>query len=422
MYVMNPELERLGQQAKVAARQLLKVTTRQKNQAMQFIIEAIMAKEAEILAANQEDLETGREMGLSEALLDRLTLNHKRLQDICDGVSTVIQLPDPVGEDFDSRVLENGLRISKRRIPIGVIGVIYESRPNVTVDIAALCLKSSNAAILRGGKESLQTNRILAEAVTTGCVEGGLPEHAIQLIRSTDRSLVRELMRANDYVDMIIPRGGASLHQFAIENATIPIITGGIGICHLYVDDKADLKKVVPIAVNAKVQKPSVCNALDTLLVHQAVAPTVLPEVARAWAEHGVEIRCEAKAYQILKDYSNVRQAEPGDFDTEFLALIAAIKVVDNLDEALDHIYAHSTKHSEAIITEDYGAAMRFVDELDSSAVFVNASTRFNDGGQFGLGAEVAVSTQRLHARGPMGLKELTTYKWVVFGDGQVRP
>jgi glutamate-5-semialdehyde dehydrogenase len=419
---MNPELERLGKQAKVAARQLLKVTTRQKNQAMQFIIEAIMAKEAEILAANQEDLETGREMGLSEALLDRLTLNHKRLQDICDGVSTVIQLSDPVGEDFNSRVLENGLRISKRRIPIGVIGVIYESRPNVTVDIAALCLKSSNAAILRGGKESLQTNRILAEAVTTGCVEGGLPEHAIQLIQSTDRSLVRELMRANDYVDMIIPRGGASLHQFAIENATIPVITGGIGICHLYVDDRADLKKVVPIAVNAKVQKPSVCNALDTLLVHQAVAPTILPEVARAWAEYGVEIRCEAKAYQILKGHSNVRQAEPGDFDTEFLALIAAIKVVDNLDEALDHIYAHSTKHSEAIITEDYGAAMRFVDELDSSAVFVNASTRFNDGGQFGLGAEVAVSTQRLHARGPMGLKELTTYKWVVFGDGQVRP
>lgn len=419
---MNPELKLLGQQAKVAARQLLKVTTRQKNRAMQFIIEAIMAKEAEILAANREDLETGREMGLSEALLDRLTLNHKRLQDICDGVSTVIQLPDPVGEDFDSRVLANGLRISKRRIPIGVIGVIYESRPNVTVDIAALCLKSSNAAILRGGKESLQTNRILAEAVTTGCIEGGLPEHAIQLIQSTDRSLVRELMRANDYVDMIIPRGGASLHQFAIENATVPVITGGIGICHLYIDEKADPKKIVPIAVNAKVQKPSVCNALDTLLVHQAVAPTVLPEVARAWAEHGVEIRCEPKAYQFLKDHSNVRQAEPGDFDTEFLALIAAVKIVDNLDEALDHIYAHSTKHSEAIITEDYGAAMRFVDELDSSAVFVNASTRFNDGGQFGLGAEVAVSTQRLHARGPMGLKELTTYKWVVFGDGQVRP
>ena len=419
---MNPELELLGKQAKGAARQLLKVTTRQKNRALQLMAEAIMAKEAGILAANQEDLRTGREMGLSEAMLDRLTLNHKRLQDICDGVLAVIQLPDPVGEDFESRVLENGLRISKRRIPIGVIGVIYESRPNVTADIAALCLKSSNAAILRGGKESLQTNRLLAEAVTTGCIEGGLPEYAIQLIQSTDRSLVRELLRANAYIDMIIPRGGASLHQFAIENATIPVITGGIGICHLYVDARADLSKVVPIAVNAKVQKPSVCNAIETLLVHQAVAPVVLPEVARAWAEYGVEMRCEPQAYDILKGYAQVKPAGAEDFETEFLALIAAVKVVADLDEALDHIHAHGTKHSEAIITEDYKAATRFVDELDSSAVFVNASTRFNDGGQFGLGAEVAVSTQRLHARGPMGLKELTTYKWVVFGDGQVRP
>jgi glutamate-5-semialdehyde dehydrogenase len=418
---MNPELEQLGKQAKAAARQLIKAGTAQKDRALGFIVEAIMAAEDDILAANAKDLATGQEMGLSEAMLDRLKLTHERLLDICDGVHTVIRLADPVGEDMDSRLLGNGLRVSKRRIPIGVIGVIYESRPNVTVDIAALCLKSSNVAILRGGKESVNSNRALARAVVAGCVEAGLPEHAIQLIQSTDRALVRELMRANDYVDMIIPRGGAGLHQFAIENATVPVITGGIGICHLYVDQAADLSKVTPIAVNAKVQKPSVCNALDTILVHQSVAEAALPLVAQAYAEHGVEMRCEPRAHKILQGKPGVKPAQNGDFDTEFLALIAAVKVVDNLDEALDHIYAHSTKHSEAIITEDYRTANRFVDELDSCAVFVNASTRFNDGGQFGLGAEVAVSTQRLHARGPMGLKELTTYKWVVFGDGQVR-
>jgi glutamate-5-semialdehyde dehydrogenase len=418
---MNPELEQLGKQAKAAARQLIKAGTAQKDRALGFIVEAIMAAEDDILAANAKDLATGQEMGLSEAMLDRLKLTHERLLDICDGVHTVIRLADPVGEDMDSRLLGNGLRVSKRRIPIGVIGVIYESRPNVTVDIAALCLKSSNAAILRGGKESVNSNRALARAVVAGCVEAGLPEHTVQLIQSTDRALVRELMRANDYVDMIIPRGGAGLHQFAIENATVPVITGGIGICHLYIDQAADLSKVTPIAVNAKVQKPSVCNALDTILVHQSVAEAALPLVAQAYAEHGVEMRCEPRAHKILQGKPGVKPAQNGDFDTEFLALIAAVKVVDNLDEALDHIYAHSTKHSEAIITEDYRTANRFVDELDSCAVFVNASTRFNDGGQFGLGAEVAVSTQRLHARGPMGLKELTTYKWVVFGDGQVR-
>ena len=418
---MNPELEQLGKQAKAAARQLIKAGTAQKDRALGFIVEAIMTAEDDILAANAKDLATGQEMGLSEAMLDRLKLTHERLLDICDGVHTVIRLADPVGEDMDSRLLGNGLRVSKRRIPIGVIGVIYESRPNVTVDIAALCLKSSNAAILRGGKESVNSNRALARAVVAGCVEAGLPEHTVQLIQSTDRALVRELMRANDYVDMIIPRGGAGLHQFAIENATVPVITGGIGICHLYIDQAADLNKVAPIAVNAKVQKPSVCNALDTILVHQSVAEAALPLVAQAYAEHGVEMRCEPRAHKILQGKPGVKPAQNGDFDTEFLALIAAVKVVDNLDEALDHIYAHSTKHSEAIITEDYRTANRFVDELDSCAVFVNASTRFNDGGQFGLGAEVAVSTQRLHARGPMGLKELTTYKWVVFGDGQVR-
>jgi len=285
-----------------------------------------------------------------------------------------------------------------------------------------LCLKSSNAAILRGGKEAAHSNQALASAVQAGCAAAGLPVESIQLIESPDRALIKEMLQANGLIDMIIPRGGAALHQFAIENATVPVITGGIGICHLYVDAAADLTKVVPIAVNAKVQRPSVCNALDTLLVHQAVAPQILPRIADAWAEKQVEIRCEPRALAILEDHPAVKPAGPEDFDTEFLALIAAVKVVDNLDEAIDHIYTHGTSHSDAIITEDYTAAMRFVNEVNSAAVFVNASTRFNDGGQFGLGAEVAVSTQPLHARGPMGLRELTTYKWVVFGNGQIRP
>ncbi|MCQ3976779.1 MAG: glutamate-5-semialdehyde dehydrogenase, partial [Anaerolineae bacterium] len=255
-----------------------------------------------------------------------------------------------------------------------------------------------------------------------GCAAAGLPTEGIQLIESTDRELIKEMLRANGLIDMIIPRGGAALHQFAIENATVPVITGGIGICHVYVDVAADLTKVAPIVVNAKVQRPSVCNAMDTLLVHQTVAPQILPRVADAWAEHNVEIRCEPRALAILEDHPAVKPAGPDDFDTEFMALIAAVKVVDSLDEALDHIYAHGSSHTDAIITEDYSAAMRFVNEVNSAAVLVNASTRFNDGGQFGLGAEVAVSTQPLHARGPMGLKELTTYKWVVLGNGQVRP
>jgi len=419
---MNQELQTLGRQAKAAARQLMRLTSDQKNQALKIIAETIMEREPGILGANDQDLDAGAEMGLSESLLDRLKLSPQRLAGIANDALKVAQLPDPVGEEFESRVLGNGLRISKRRIPIGVIGVIYESRPNVTVDIAALCLKSGNTAILRGGKEALHTNRAFAKAVVEGCIQAGLPEHAMQLIQSTERSLVKKMLRANEYIDMIIPRGGARLHQFAIENATIPVITGGIGICHVYVDAKADPDKAAPIAVNAKVQRPSVCNAMDTLLVHQSVAEYILPKVARAWDEYGVEMRCEPRAYEILQGFPDAVEAGPDDFDTEFLSLIAAVKVVDNLDEALDHIYEHSTKHSEAIITEDYWAAMRFVDELDSSAVFVNASTRFNDGGQFGLGAEVAVSTQRLHARGPMGLQELTTYKWVVLGNGQVRP
>ena len=419
---MNEELQVKGKAAKQASRILNTLDTATKNKALQTIAETIMEQEPNILAANDKDIDAGKENGLSDALLDRLLLTAPRLESMSNDVKSIINLPDPVGEEFESRRLPNSLQISKRRIPIGVIGVIYESRPNVTIDISALCLKSGNAAILRGGKESAHSNRALAEAVQKGCTAAGLPEASMQLIESTDRSMVKEMLRANGLIDMIIPRGGAALHQFAIDNATVPVITGGIGICHLYVDSAADLTKVVPIAVNAKVQRPSVCNALDTLLVHQAVAPQILPLVADAWAENNVEIRCEPRAMEILEDHPAVKPAGPDDFDTEFLSLVAAIKVVDDTDEAIDHVYQHSSGHTDAVITEDYTIARRFTNEINSAAVLVNASTRFNDGAQFGLGAEVAISTQPLHARGPMGLKELTTYKWVVLGDGQVRP
>jgi glutamate-5-semialdehyde dehydrogenase len=419
---MFVELEQKGERARRAARRLATLDTTTKNDALSAIAEAILACETEILSANARDLEAGRQAGLSDAMLERLLLNHQRLEGMAGDVEKVVALPDPVGESFDARTLPNGLRIGRRRVPVGVIGVIYESRPNVTVDISALCLKSGNAAILRGGKEATHSNRALAEAVARGGQKGGVPEDAIQLIESQERALVKDMLTANRYIDMIIPRGGPGLHQFALENATIPVITGGIGICHVYIDRSADPEMVVPIVHNAKVQRPTVCNALDTVLVHRDVARDLLLPIADDLARVGVELRCEPRALEILAGHPAVRAAGPDDFDTEFLALVLAVKVVDGLDEALDHIAQHGTQHSDAILTQDYAHAMRFVDEVDSAAVYVNASTRFTDGAQFGLGAEVAVSTQRLHARGPMGLKELTTYKWVVFGDGQVRP
>lgn len=418
---MNEELLTKGKAAKEAARVLSTLETATKNRALEIIADTIEAEIPNIVAANQQDMQAGRENGMSEALLDRLKLGEARLRGIAADVRAVVSLPDPVGEEFDARRLPNGLQLSRRRVPIGVIGVIYESRPNVTIDISALCLKSGNAAILRGGKEAVNSNRALARAVQLGCQTAGLPVASAQLIESTDRTLVREMLRANGLIDMIIPRGGAGLHQFAIENASVPVITGGIGICHVYVDAAADLNQVIPIVVNAKVQRPSVCNAMDTLLVHRVVAAEILPAVADALAEKKVELRCEPEALSLLEDHPAVKAAGPDDFDTEFMALIAAIKVVGNLDDALDHIYQHGSGHTEAIITENYSTATRFVNQVNASAVMVNASTRFNDGGQFGLGAEVAISTQPLHARGPMGLRELTTYKWVVLGNGQIR-
>ena len=417
-------LQTMGRAAKAAARQLAILTTAQKNAALLAIAGELAAQAALVLAENAQDVASGRAQGLSDALLDRLLLTEERLAGLVADVRRVAELPDPVGEEMDGRVLPNGLRLCKRRIPIGVLGVIYEARPNVTIDIATLCLKTGNAVILRGGRETLRSNLALVRVIQAALAQMGLPPAAVQYIDDPNRALVAELLRLDAYVDMIVPRGGNALHRLCREQSSIPVITGGIGICHVYVDESADLARAVAIVENAKVQRPSVCNALDTLLVHPAVAASFLPRVAAQLAQHGVELRATGRALAILQQSEHGAKVVPAgvdDFDQEWLALILGVRVVDGLDEAIAHIQAHSTEHSDSILTNNWAYASRFVNEINSAAVFVNASTRFNDGGQFGLGAEVAVSTQKLHARGPMGLAELTTYKWVCLGEGQVR-
>lgn len=426
----------MGQAARTASRTLATLTTAQKNEALATIAQELEAQAEAIIAANALDLADGRAKGLTDALLDRLMLNEKRVKALADDTRKIIDLPDPVGAEYESRVLPNGLRLSRRRIPIGVLGVIYEARPNVTIEIATLALKTSNAVILRGGRETLRTNLALLEAIHSALAKCAMPSAAIQYIANPDRTLVTQLLRLDQYVDMIIPRGGAALHKLCKEQSIIPVITGGMGVCHLYVDSSADLLRSVDVVENAKVQRPSVCNALDTILVNQSIAGDFLPKVAQRLAERGVEMRADERAYAILaygqtdekkdektaaKNDIKLLAAGPDDFDQEWMALILGIKVVDSLDEAIAHIQAHSTEHSDGILTNDWNNATRFVNEINSSAVFVNASTRFNDGGQFGLGAEVAVSTQKLHARGPMGLEELTTYKWICLGDFHIR-
>lgn len=423
--MMIPDLNAMGAAARAAGRTLALLRTEQKNDVLHALADALQAAVADVLAANAEDVEEGRTAGLSDALLDRLRLTEERLAGIADGVRSVAALADPVGAEFDHRVLPNGLRLCKRRIPLGVVGVVYEARPNVTVDIASLCLKTGNAAILRGGRETLRSNRALVGIVRTVLADAGLCADAIQLIDHPDRGLVRALLRLDRYVDMIVPRGGAGLHQLCREESTIPVITGGIGICHIFVDETADLERAVDIVENAKVQRPSVCNALDTLLVHRKVADAFLPAVAARLARAGVELRTDEAAFEILEGNGfagTAVRAGDDDFDTEWLSLVLGIRVVDDVGDAIEHVRAHSTEHSDSILTNDWAHAQRFLDEVQSAAVYVNASTRFTDGGEFGLGAEVAVSTQKLHARGPMGLDALTTYKWIGIGQGHIRP
>lgn len=417
-------LESMGQAAKAASQQLSVLTTDEKNTALHVIADELEAQASTVLAQNMLDIADAKAKGLSEALCDRLLLTEQRIAALVADTRRVADLPDPVGTDIESRMLPNGIRLSKRRIPIGVLGVIYEARPNVTIDIATLSLKTGNAVILRGGSETLHSNLALVRVIQVASQLAGIPAGAIQYIENPDRALVAELLRLDRYVDMIIPRGGAALHKLCKEQSSIPVITGGIGICHLYVDESADLNRAVDIVENSKVQRPSVCNALDTLLVHRAVAPTFLPAVANRLVQRNVELRVDEDALTILREQNvegKIVPAGPDDFDQEWLSLILGIKIVDGLDDAIVHIQAHSSEHTESILTNTLAHATRFVNEIQSAAVFVNASTRFNDGGQFGLGAEVAISTQKLHARGPMGLEELTTYKWVGIGDGHIR-
>ncbi|GAB4149561.1 MAG: glutamate-5-semialdehyde dehydrogenase [Candidatus Promineifilaceae bacterium] len=421
---MMIDMVEMGRAARQASRELAKLTTAQKNGALLAIAAELEKNSVHILAQNELDIAVGRDKGLSEALLDRLLLTEQRIASLATDVRRVADLPDPVGMEIMGRVLPNGLRLSKRRIPIGVIGVIYEARPNVTIDIAALCLKTGNAAILRGGSETWRSNLALVGVIQAALEQSHMPLAAVQIIGSPDRRYVAELLRLNSYVDMIIPRGGAGLHKLCKEQSTIPVITGGIGICHIFVDASADLGRAVDIVENAKVQRPSVCNALDTVLVHREAAAAFLPAMAARLAQSKVELRADRDALTILQANGQgamALPAGPDDFDQEWLALILGVKVVDSLDEAIAHIQQHSTEHSDSILTQNWTNANRFVAEVNSAAVYVNASTRFTDGGQFGLGAEVAVSTEKLHARGPMGLEELTTYKWIGFGDGHIR-
>jgi len=419
------ELEAKAKAAKAASRLLAYLSTEIKNKALSNIADDLLAKSYEILAANKLDYEEASASGMSAAMLDRLLLTAERLQSMAQDVLAVAALPDPVGEVLEMRTLPNGLLIGKKRVPLGVIGAIYESRPNVTIDIASLCLKSGNALVLRGGKESIHSNSALAKLAQQSATRAGVPDGAVQFIENTDRALVNQLLKMGAYIDMVVPRGGAGLIKFVKENAVMPVIAGGIGVCHTYVDKSADIDKAVAIAFNAKVQRPTVCNALDSLLVHADIANDYLPKAAAELAKAGVEMHCDERALSILKqDSADLRlvPATDEDWGKEFLSLVIAIKVVASLDEALGHIEKYGSGHSEAIVTEDYGAAMRFLNETDAACVYVNASTRFTDGAQFGLGAELGISTQKMHARGPIGLKEITSYKWIIFGSGQVRP
>ena len=412
-------LQEIGRLAQQASYELAITTSTDKNNALEAIAVALETNEAKIVAANQLDIEAGKEAGLTEALLDRLLLDESRLAGIIADLRSVATLADPVGEEFDSKLLENGLKLCKRRVPIGVIGVIYEARPNVTIDIAALCLKTGNASILRGGKETINSNLILVQIIQDALETAGLPKTAVQYIENTDRALVGELLKMDQYVDMIIPRGNSGLQQFCKENSTIPVIIGGIGICHLYAQETCDFDKALAIIENAKVQRPSVCNALDTLLVDERIAPEFLAKLANHLIPLGVTLVAEPKAKEILQD--KAIETQEGDFDKEWLSLNLTVKVVSGLSEALSHIREHSSQHSDGILTNDLTVANQFINGVNSAAVYVNASTRFTDGSQFGLGAEVAVSTQKLHARGPMGLQELTTYKWIGIGDNLIR-
>ena len=407
----------MGRRAKEAAR-ILATAGALKQKALLHAADALWSRREEILAANVQDLEAGKAAGMSQALLDRLALTEGRIQDMSTAVKEVAKAPDPVGRVLSGSVLENGLQLQKVTVPMGVMGIIYEARPNVTSDAAALCVKAGSAVILRGGKEALNSNRAVAQVLRDALEETGLPADCVQLVQDTSRQFAQELMTLTDYLDVLIPRGGAGLIRSVKENARVPVIETGVGNCHVYVDQSADLDMAAEIIFNAKCSRPSVCNAIETILVHEKAAPAALPKIQERLEEKQVELRGCERTRAILP---GITPATEEDWSTEYLDYILAVKVVDSLEEALEHIGRYSTGHSECIVTQDYTAAQRFLNEVDAAAVYVNASTRFTDGGQFGLGAEIGISTQKLHARGPMGLEQLVSYKFLIRGNGQVR-
>ena len=423
MRAVGSEVREKAKAAQAASRELRKAPTQAKNDALLAIADALERGSPALMEANALDMEAGRAAGLEAAFLARLELTPKTLAAMAQGVRSVAALPDPVGESFDARTLPNGLRVERRRAPLGVIGVIFEARPEVPTDVASLCIKSGNAVVLRGGKDAANINRALGRLMRETLAATALPPDAVQMVETTDRSAVEELVKLDEYIDLLIPRGGAGLVRFVAAEASMPSITGGVGVCHAYADASVRAEMAGDVVLNAKTQAPAKCNALDTLLVHAAAAPAVLGAVAGRLLPAGVELRCDQHALSLLGPSAGeqVKAASDEDFGLEFLDLVLSVRVVDSLEEALEHIARYGSGHSEAILTEDYGSAMRFVDEVDAAVVLVNASTRFNDGGELGLGAEAAISTNKLHARGPMGLRELTSYKWVVLGSGQVR-
>ncbi|MBR5156449.1 MAG: glutamate-5-semialdehyde dehydrogenase [Clostridia bacterium] len=411
-------LELLGKQAKAASYQLMNISTAEKENALLAIADSLENNIPAILAENKKDVDALKEKGGTQALIDRLTLTEKRIKDMADGARQVKSLPDPVGEVLGMTKRPNGLVIGKKRVPLGVIGIIYEARPNVTVDAAVLCLKTSNACILRGGSEAINSNKIIVDTMTSALDKIGFPAHSVQLLCDTSRETATRMMKMNEYLDVLIPRGGAGLIKSVVQNATVPVIETGTGNCHIYIESTADIKMGVDIITNAKTSRPAVCNAAETLLVDEKIAEKALPMAYDAMKEFNVEWRGCEKSCKILPQ---INKATEEDYQTEYNDYILAVKVVSGLDEAIAHINKYGTGHSEAIITSDYFASNRFLNEVDAAAVYVNASTRFTDGFEFGFGAEIGISTQKLHARGPMGLCELTTTKYIIYGDGQVR-
>jgi glutamate-5-semialdehyde dehydrogenase len=415
---LKEEVISQGKKAKEASRILANTSTYIKNRALLNIARKLEKSSKKIIGVNNEDMKAGKAKKLAKSLLNRLELNEKRINGMAKGLREVSGLEDPIGEVLGVKKRPNGLEIGRIRVPLGVIGIIYEARPNVTVDVAGLCLKAGNAVLLRGGSEAFKSNQVLTEIIQEAIVEEGLPRESVQLVQTTDRGAVSVMFKMNDYLDVLIPRGGAGLIQRVVKESSVPVIETGVGNCHVYVDSSADIDMALSIVYNAKTDYPAVCNAAETLLIHKDIAAEFLPLIYKKFSENNVELRGCSKSRKIVPD---IKKATEGDWYEEYLDLIMAVKIVDSIDDAIDHIYKYGSKHSEAIVTTNYNYANKFLKEIDAAAVYVNASTRFTDGGEFGMGAEIGISTQKLHARGPMGLKELTSTKFIIRGNGQIR-